>query len=285
MVKWLWLIGDIRNGIFIYMKKTNILENIIKAVLFETTIKSVVKPVTKKQKMNAETKGAVFAYQVKVKGTSDPKQIYEEVYANTIGNPTVGRNSNFAAIAGKPYFYIMSDPLPKKHQTIIVWIVLDTGQLQIDPDNLPADVEGKTYSNITFGQAGSKLITRSNFDKQLQKANEIRKLRQQQIIQQNLDDLNSEEDIEDTNIGDQENNVTFKYPYEWKRENGKLTFMVYTLPETPKLIYVLAENNTVIFTANKQDFEQHYDDDDIMKYFTEITNPAEIQKIKTKLGL
>jgi hypothetical protein len=61
--------------------------------------------------------------------------------------------------------------------------------------------------------------------------------------------------------------------------------MVYTLSETPDLIYVPIENNTKIYKAKKSDFEQHYTDNNIMKYFTEVTDPSEIQNIKTKLGL
>jgi hypothetical protein len=61
---------------------------------------------------------------------------------------------------------------------------------------LPADVVGTAYSKASFGQARSRLFIKSNFDKLLQKANDIRKERQQQIILQNLDDLNSEVDID-----------------------------------------------------------------------------------------
>lgn len=199
--------------------KNDILEHIIKGVLLEVRDPAgQIIPASKKQISEAINGGAIFAYIVKVTGTADPKQIYEEVYAKTIANRYIGRQSKYGTTK---HYFVMSDPLPKKRQKIIVWIYEDKGQLTY-PEAFASDYEIQTYTGTSFGAAGSQLITKTNY---IKIAEDVTKWKKNPPTDDdtNLNSLESEEDVDvNDNIDNkrqewlaQNDTENVIFPYAW----------------------------------------------------------------------
>jgi hypothetical protein len=106
---------------------SSILENLIRTYLIEGRTVAKLRGVSAKETAKARAAGAVHAYAVLVKGTSTPTTIIDLVTgaslasagADTENRIAVGRSSKFA---DGNYDYVMSDPLPKKRQIIVVRI-------------------------------------------------------------------------------------------------------------------------------------------------------------------
>lgn len=98
----------------------NLLENIIKTVLFEDRVVGKVSSLPMKEFDAAIAAGAVFAFEVSSKGVTKPSEVLNNVVGSISSNPTVGASSNYSN--GK-YFYIVSDPIQNdKRQKIVVWV-------------------------------------------------------------------------------------------------------------------------------------------------------------------
>ena len=104
-----------------------ILENLIRTYLIEGRTVGKIRSASAKDTAAARAAGAVYAYNVLVKGTSNELDIIELVTgaslastgADTENRVAVGRSSKFG---DGGYDYVMSDPLPKKRQIIVVRI-------------------------------------------------------------------------------------------------------------------------------------------------------------------
>ena len=98
----------------------NLLENIIKTVLFEDRVVGKVSSLPMKEFDAAIAAGAVFAFEVSSKGVTKPSEVLNNVVGSISSNPTVGASSKYSN--GK-YFYIVSDPIQNdKRQKIVVWV-------------------------------------------------------------------------------------------------------------------------------------------------------------------
>jgi len=251
--------------------KNNILENIIKRVLFENDDKdykkSRIKSISKKQQELATSNGAVFAYAVKVIGTSNPTKIKNVVLGATIPNSTVGKSSIYAQ-RDNPHWYVMSDPKPDNRQLINIWIIPNTGQLDL-PTETGADQTGYTYSSNTIG-GNSKLITRSSFEQQLKYINDLRKKSNMEQTNLDLNDLETEDpgtDVADTDSAtlserqkwlNQNNTENVTYPYEWYTflNNGTpINYTVYkeTILDNVPYLYFYDKQYDLFFVLKQVD--------------------------------
>ena len=104
-----------------------ILENLIRTYLIEGRTVGKIRSASAKDTAAARAAGAVYTYNVLVKGTSNSSEIIDLVLGATLASTgvdtenrvAVGRSSKFA---NGNYDYVMSDPLPKKRQIIVVRI-------------------------------------------------------------------------------------------------------------------------------------------------------------------
>jgi hypothetical protein len=106
----------------------NLLEQIIRKTLFEDRTVGKIRNATAEITKDARAFGAVHAYSVLVKGTSNREAILNNVLAVTIANTgtdtdavkSIGKNSKFAT---DKFVYICSNPESKNRQIVNVWIV------------------------------------------------------------------------------------------------------------------------------------------------------------------
>ena len=122
-----------------------ILEQIIRQILLEQRPVASIKQISNKEEALAQTDGAVMAYAVRVKRASDPRAVKDLVLGATLASTgtetddvtAVGKSSKYAVKVGlnAKYIYVMSDPLPKKNQTILVWILPNMLSAAIDINN------------------------------------------------------------------------------------------------------------------------------------------------------
>lgn len=104
-----------------------LLENLIRTYLIEGRTVAKIRGASAKDTAAARAAGAVYAYNVLVKGTKNQDEIIDLVQAATLASTgvdtenriAVGQSSKFAR---GDYVYVMSDPLPKKRQIIVVRI-------------------------------------------------------------------------------------------------------------------------------------------------------------------
>jgi len=279
------------------MKTNNILENIIKSVLLESVIDAVPRTATDKEYAIGKAAGmnAVFAVLVVGKPSS-----YNDLL-NSVGNAIESSSETikYADNGPKPCVYIIlnqADIKPRR-QRLIVGVKLLEKPFKTTFINPTAGVDYAIGGYDTIGHARAPLFFMNIYKEFLAQQDQPGYgSREQHYMIGDVDYLEREDpkhtqptnpvDPNTTNnVETPAENVIGKYPYEWKRDNGKLTFIVYTLSETPDWVYIPIENNTKIYKAKKLDFEQYYNDNGIMKYFTEVTDPIEIQNIKTKLKL
>lgn len=242
--------------------KKDILEHIIKSVLLEERDPAgQIIPASKKQIAEAINGGAVFAYVVKVTGTADPNQIYEEVYAKTIANRYIGRQSKYGTTK---HYFVMSDPLPKKRQKIIVWIYEDKGQLTY-PEQGEADYVLQTYTGTKFGHGGSQLLTKTNYIKITE---DVAKWKKNPPVDNNtnLDSLESEEDVDVNNNIDnkrqewlaQNDTENLTFPYVWYtydniKQPVKFTVYKETILDNVPYLYFYDKQYDIFFVMKRVD--------------------------------
>ena len=146
-----------------------ILEQIIRHILLEQRTVGKIKSISDKVKNLAKADGALMAYAIKVKGTSDPEKIKQLVIGATMastGGDTessepVGSGSKYgrsydSTTGVSEYRYVMSKPISKKNQLIYVWII---------PNKL--DEFNKTLNDKSADKSGSDIINvvAKNLDK------------------------------------------------------------------------------------------------------------------------
>lgn len=165
------------------------LENIIRTYLIEGRTVAKLRNVSAKETAAAFRAKAVDVYAVLVKGTKNSKEIIDLVKAATVasvgtGTETkiaVGENSKFA---DGNYDYVMSDPLPKKRQIIIVRI-FNSFKITQKQVNLNTSKSNTTNSYESDGYIGnSNLFTVTTYKKLLAGEGKSTK---------NVDDLKSKE--------------------------------------------------------------------------------------------
>jgi hypothetical protein len=275
------------------MKTNNILENVIKSVLLESVIDAVPRTATDKEYAIGKAAGMKAVFAVLVVGKPNNVRDLLANIRNAIESSAETRK--YAdGLNQKPCAYILLNDvnLTARRQRIIIGVkALETPfktSFANDPQT-PGDDYTLYTGLLLIGNEDAPLMTNTLYKELLQKQSLPGHGSQKQ--HELIGDYDYNERATDANVVTPNNqqtpaeNVIGKYPYEWKRDNGKLTFIVYTLSETPDWVYIPIENNTKIYKAKKLDFEQHYNDNGIMKYFTEVTDPIEIQNIKTKLKL
>lgn len=140
--------------------KQDLLETIIKNVLFEQRTVAKIRNASAKMTALARSVGAVHAYSVLVKGTSNPRDIQDLVEAATIGSKggdgetiAVGRQSKFA---DGNYMYVCSTPESDKRQLINVWIV-PVSVIQGLPDHAQP-LGGEDVAKQGFTKIGTSIM-------------------------------------------------------------------------------------------------------------------------------
>ncbi len=146
-----------------------ILEKFIRTYLIEGRTVAKLRNASAKDTASARAAGAVYAYNVLVKGTSDKNEILQLVKAateastgtSTDSREVVGDSSKFATIE---YVYVVSDPLSKKRQTITVWI-LKSPFLAASSDESNAVFTASTRSFI----GSAAMFTKSKYNEEIKK--------------------------------------------------------------------------------------------------------------------
>ena len=105
-----------------------ILENLIRTYLIEGRTVAKLRNASAEDIVKSRGEGAVYAYNVLVKGTSNTDEIIQLVRAATEASTGISTDSRevvgeYSKFANGDYAYVMSDPLPKKRQIITVWIL------------------------------------------------------------------------------------------------------------------------------------------------------------------
>jgi hypothetical protein len=254
-----------------------ILEQIIRQTLLEKSIRSVLKNASDKQFAKAKAAGAVFAYAVKVMGTSDPAQIILEVAASSLtstnpsGDLTVAGVGIGSKYATKKYIYVMSQPLSKNRQLVNIWI-------------MPYP---EAFNKLTGIEAGGKdkgVVRQTGVAVTKQSPNKIGdaelipvKQYNSRAIQTGVKQLQieSESDLE-TSKG----RKLVDYPYAW--ESGIGSVEVFTVPkelnkdqEDP---FVYIQNNLKKWLQYPKDrFERFLNGEDDDPNFTRVEDEAKIK--------
>ena len=144
-----------------------ILENLIRTYLIEGRTVAKLRNASAEDIVKSRGEGAVYAYNVLVKGTSNTDEIIQLVKAateastgtSTDSREVVGDSSKFAT-SGE-YVYVISDPLPKKRQIITVWI-LKTKLIITAADS---DTTGKAIMMSTRSFIGyAPMFTKSRYN-------------------------------------------------------------------------------------------------------------------------
>jgi hypothetical protein len=144
-----------------------ILENLIRTYLIEGRTVAKLRNASAEDIVKSRGEGAVYAYNVLVKGTSNTDEIIQLVKAateastgtSTDSREVVGDSSKFAT-SGE-YVYVISDPLPKKRQIVTVWI-LKTKLIITAADN---DTTGAAIMMSTRSFIGSApMFTKSRYN-------------------------------------------------------------------------------------------------------------------------
>lgn len=134
---------------------STLLEDIIRTYLIEGRTVAKIRNVSAAETAVARRAGAVHSYAVLVKGTKNSEDIINLVQAATLASTgadtenkvAVGQTSKFA---NGDYCYVMSDPLPKKRQIIVVRIFKTT---DITKNHL--NIKNATSSYETAGNIGA----------------------------------------------------------------------------------------------------------------------------------
>jgi len=264
----------------------NLLEQIIRKTLFERRMVAKIRNATKQITADGRAFGAVHTYSVLVKGTSNPKEILNQVYSVTVSDAgsdtaTIKNVGEYSTYATDKYVYVCSNPENKDRQLINVWIVpmsvIDTltktkkseplrgfheiGKAQmLDKFQLANyyELEGKLnklkgeYINIIDPNPSDKEI------EDLEKAEaeyyklhpEERPKDDKKIDDKKIDDKTvDDKKIDDKTVDDIDQIRT--YPFKWDTNNGEFT--VYTVGPTDAYVYWIQDN--IWQTIKKSKFE------------------------------
>ena len=138
----------------------NLLEQIIQKALFESRTVAKIRNATAKMTSLARKAGAVHAYAVLVKGTSNQSDIEGLIEAATLASSggddtvmSVGRSSKFS---DGSYTYVCSEPDEKTRQLINVWIV-PNAIIEALPDH-PESVDGEEQAKQGFTKIGNSIM-------------------------------------------------------------------------------------------------------------------------------
>jgi len=287
------LIGEI----YLYKKEFDmslILEQIIRHILLEQRTVAKIKQISNKEWATAKAAGAVHAYAVKVKGTSNSAEIKELVQAATlasVGGETddsvsVGGSSKYAT---EKYEYVMSDPKSEKRQRINVWIMPALAHTSKD------DEDGFTVTANKQFRIGQSVLTLSilslvseyNERAELFKKPKINNLKTSEDTEE---DQSKKSDPNSTTGQDTDNPFLKKsepadatkkitYPYEWEtKERGLVD--VYTLNDADTNVYTFNDKDQKWYQMNKTEFEQRYNTGkEITTEIFEVSDPDLIAKL------
>ena len=264
-----------------------ILEQIIRHILLEQRTVAKIKQISNKEWAAAKAAGAVHAYAVKVKGTSNSAEIKELVLAATlasVGGETddsvsVGQTSKYAT---DKYVYVMSNPKSEKRQRINVWIIPKPIKPITTDDGDGIVVQG--YSTNKIGRA--HLLTVDEYNKYYPKA-PITNLKTSEDTEE---DQSKKSDPNSTTGQDTDNPFLKKsepvdatkkitYPYEWKTKYRGFVD-VYTLNDADTNVYTFDDEDQKWYQMNKTEFEQqHNTGKEITTEIFEVSDPDLIAKL------
>jgi hypothetical protein len=273
----------------------NLLENIIKSVLFEQRTVGKIRSLSASDLQAARKTGAIWAYAVLVKGTDNTEDILNLVEAATLASTgedtesrvAIGKNGKFA---DGNYLYVVGMPADKNRQIVLVRIF---DRLQEPKTDVKSDIEISTYANHRIGR--SSMITETVYNKMVAAYNNsgttnytpIEPMVIKTPVEKIKDLINPEPeastttttstaDISSKTVDDSENEIkTIVYPYNWTATNG--TYTVYTMSATDPYVYVKANKWYYLL---KTDFESNYTDPSKIDTLVKLLNTAGIKKVE-----
>ena len=292
----------------------NLLETLIKQILFEQR-RTVAKIKNASAKMTAAARkvGAVHAYAILVKGTSNLNDILNLVEAATLASTSgddnavaVGKGSKFA---NGEYTYVCSQPDNDKRQLINIWIVPNSIINKLPNHEQP--LNGATPDKRNgFARIGSSImITKDVLSlfkdfNSFEVNNEWAELKSEiwtltepiedqpdldnktYVDNVNTDNQNQSTDVKvadlNTTNPDDIQSTDYKfngYPFKWQGQ-----FDVYTMSDSDEWVYVKDNSNTW-YTMKKTDFESNYTDVKKIQNLMTPLNKKGIINVTTKFGL
>jgi hypothetical protein len=272
----------------------NLLENIIKSVLFEQRTVGKIRSLSASDLQAARKTGAIWAYAVLVKGTNNPEDILNLVEAATLASTgedtesrvAIGKNGKFA---DGNYYYVVSMPTDKNRQLVLVRIV----DKLIEPKSpVPIDFSIDLTAIHRIGR--SRMVTETSYNDLVSAYNNsgttnytpIEPMVIKTPVEKIKDLINPEPEVSTTTSttntdsktdDDSENEIkTIVYPYNWTAKNG--TYTVYTMSATDPYVYVKAANKW--YYLLKTDFESNYTDSAKIETLVKPLNAAGIKKVE-----
>ena len=231
----------------------NLLENVIRTFLFEARTVGKIKSLSQKELKAAQATGAVWAYSVLVKGTSNPTEILDLVNGATdasTGSDTesrvaVGKSSKFA---NGEYWYVVAEPKAENRQLVLVRIM---PKLQEPSANVKVDSEATSTARIRVFK--SPMMTETTYNATVKKYNEIGNTKYDELESMTL--TNDTDDKETSNDVVNDSPKVKGYPFDWTTSTG--TFKVYTKSPQDSFIYVKGDK---WYWLDKTEFETNYTD-------------------------
>ena len=265
----------------------NLLENVIKAALFESRTVGIVKSVTQNELRDAQGKGTVWLYAVLTKRTAVPAEVLNIVYGATLANSSTDEGNRVAIGPGSKFsngefIYVVGMPAPiqdnDRRQLIPVSIV-KRGKNQITNAKMIGKSPMLTQEEYDVERAKDQsLVDTSNNDAKTT-GEQI-----QQVIDKGLNALgidgNKKDEPTPTPTPADDKNKTTADPNVYAEKNG---VKVYTMAPTDP--YVYAKINGVWMYAKKADFDKQKDTVEYSKIFTMRLNKAGIAKVEARFGL
>lgn len=229
----------------------NILENVIRTFLFESQTVGKIKSVSQKDLTIAKAAGALWAYAVLVRGTTNTDAILNLVEGATLASVStdsesrviVGKTSKFA---NGEYMYVVADPKPLNRQLLLVRIMPKLIEPKTDQQT---DVEMTSFAKHRINR--SLMMTETTYNSLVKQYKEMGNTEYTELAEIPIEEVPNI-DSESQPETQQESG----YPFKWNTANGN--FMVYSMSLTDKFIYVKGED--VWYASLKTDFEANYKD-------------------------
>lgn len=295
--------------------KNDILEHIIKNVLFEQTTKEKTKEertpslklvkLSDKEYNKATAAGAVGVYGIKVKGKINPNNIAFNLSAISSVDPYYGQ---FSKLANEKFIYIYSDPIPGKLKQIIkVWIMPVPNppfKVQFDDGSLNATITIHTGISHIGSSNNFKddavFLSKKAYDKlaPLQaKFKEQERLRLQDLEtqeqeeaerkQKGQEEKNKQQQAYDAELQRRQawldkndtENMTFPYTWHWLSSIPELNFYQPNMKENAELRTSTVYKKNIKIDNVKQDYLFVYDAKD--KWWEYAAAPKTPQKFLT----
>jgi hypothetical protein len=235
----------------------HILEHIIKSILLEDRIVAKTGDRISKSEYNkAKAAGAVHAFTVLVKGTSDITKILDmavkaisKSQSDSEMKISVGEESKFA---DGTYIYLISNPVSKNRQNLVVWIIKNPGvSSKTSADKKDSDVKISTSDTTDIDTSKTKTEPEIKVSRL-----KYRYIGESPLLtKKQLDSAKLKTTIDTSALQTMTDDVE-KYPINWRDKDG-VTWGVYTTSYSDKMVYIKSGESW--FSVSKDKFEREMD--------------------------